>query len=232
MQNAPFSGVHLSSSKVGYAQSGLKVGNTIATPQFVNIGESENMPLQSIIPQGDDLSDNVFLQTLDAYGRTVNSYNWIDWAGPDSDQEAWADDEGNIIEGVTFAPGQGLCITGSSTDQGIQTAGKVGVNDVVVSLTVGNVIVGNPFPVSIDLQEILPQGDDLSDNVFIQTLDAYGRTVDSYNWIDWAGPDSDQEAWADDEGNIIEGVTFAPGQGLCVTGSSTEQSVRFPAPEL
>jgi len=82
------------------------------------------------------------------------------------------------------------------------------------------------------LQSIIPQGDDLSDNVYLQTLDAYGRTVNSYNWIDWAGPDGDQEAWADDEGNIIEGVTFAAGQGLCISGSSTEQAIRFPAPEL
>ena len=64
------------------------------TPQFVNIGSTEAIPLQSIIPNGDDLSDNVYLQTLDAFGRTVDSYNWIDWAGEDGDQTAWADDDG------------------------------------------------------------------------------------------------------------------------------------------
>ena len=201
-------------------------------PQFVNIGTDGAFPLQSIIPTGENLSDNVFLQTLDAYGRTVDSYNWIDWAGPDSDQEAWADDDGNIVEGVSFEPGQGLWIYGVSADQGIQTAGKVGTSDVTVSLLAGAVGAGNPFPVAINLQDILPEGDDLSDNVFIQTLDAYGRTVDSYNWIDWAGPDSDQEAWADDDGNIVEGVSFEPGQGLWIYGTSTSQSIRFPAPEL
>ena len=204
----------------------------MTTPQFVNIGSNESFPLQSIIPTGDNLSDNVFLQTLDAYGRTVDSYNWIDWAGPDSDQEAWADDDGNIIEDVTFEPGQGLWIYGVSADQSIQTAGKVGTSDVTVTLLAGAVGAGNPFPVAINLQDILPEGEDLSDNVFIQTLDAYGRTVDSYNWIDWAGPDSDQEAWADDDGNIIEDVTFEPGQGLWIYGTSTSQSIRFPAPEL
>ena len=217
---------------MGYAQNGLKVGASMTTPQFVNIGSNESFPLQSIIPTGDNLSDNVFLQTLDAYGRTVDSYNWIDWAGPDSDQEAWADDDGNIIEDVTFEPGQGLWIYGVSADQSIQTAGKVGTSDVTVTLLAGAVGAGNPFPVAINLQDILPEGEDLSDNVFIQTLDAYGRTVDSYNWIDWAGPDSDQEAWADDDGNIIEDVTFEPGQGLWIYGTSTSQSIRFPAPEL
>ncbi len=202
------------------------------TPQFVNIGSTEAIPLQSIIPNGDDLSDNVYLQTLDAFGRTVDSYNWIDWAGEDGDQTAWADDDGNIIENVSFTPGQGLWIYGISTDQTIQTAGKVGTSDVSVALLAGAVGTGNPFPVSIDLQDIIPEGDDLSDNVYIQTLDAYGRTVDSYNWIDWAGENGDQEAWADDDGNILEGVSFEPGQGLWVYGSSTSQSIRFPAPEL
>ena len=90
------------------------------TPQFVSIGSTETFPLQSIRPLGDDLSDNVIIQTLDAYGRTVDSYNWINWAGATEDQEAWADDDGNIIEGVTFTPGQGLWIFGTSTSQSIR----------------------------------------------------------------------------------------------------------------
>ena len=217
---------------VGYAQNGLKVGAAMYTPQFLNIGGETSVPLQSIIPVGEDLSDNVYLQTLDEYGRTVNSYNWINWAGPNNDQEAWADDDGNIIEGVTFSPGQGLWIYGSSSTQSIQTLGKVGTSDVVVSLVAGAVAAGNPFPVAVDLQDILPEGADLSDNVYIQTLDEYGRTVNSYNWINWAGPNNDLEAWADDDGNIIEGVSFAAGQGLWIYGSSTAQSIRFPAPVL
>ena len=84
----------------------------------------------------------------------------------------------------------------------------------------------------LDLQSIKPQGDDTSDNVSIQTLDAYGRMVDNYIWCDWAGPDSDQEAWSDGSGDIIEGVSFPAGQGLWVQGSDSGQSLRFPAPEL
>ena len=82
---------------VGYAQSGLKNGNTIAGVQFVNISNESATPLQSIIPVGDDVSDNVVLQTLDFAGRTVNSYMWINWAGDNGDQEAWVNDE-TILE--------------------------------------------------------------------------------------------------------------------------------------
>ena len=105
-------------------------------------------------------------------------------------------------------------------------------SDVSVSLRPGAVGIGNPFPVAINIQDILPTGDDTSDNVYIQTLDAYGYTVDNYAWVNWAGDSGDQEAWINDDFEIVTDVEFAPGQGLWVYGSSIEQALRFPAPEL
>ena len=102
---------------VGYAQSGLQNGGTLSAAQFLNIGVDEAMPLESIKPTGDDTSDNVSLQTLDAYGYTATSYQWINWAGEGADEEAWVDDEYTIVTGVTFAPGQGLWVSGSSDSQ-------------------------------------------------------------------------------------------------------------------
>ena len=88
--------------------------------QFVNIGSDAEMPLQSIIPTGDDTSDNVTLQTLDAYGNSVDMYTWINWAGDNGDEEGWVDDSYTIVEGVSFAPGQGLWVSGSASTQGLQ----------------------------------------------------------------------------------------------------------------
>ena len=206
----------------------------MAAPQFVNVGSTEAIPLQSIKPTGDDTSDNVNIQTLDAAGYTVSTYLWVNWAGDEGDQEAWVDDEEfAIVEDVSFAPGQGLWITGSTSQQGVQTAGKVGRSDATVQLKSGATAVGNPFPVSVDLQDILVEGEDTSDNVNIQLLDNAGYTLTTYLWVNWAGDEGDQEAWVDDEEfAIVENVNIAPGQGLWVTGSSTEQAVRFPAPEL
>ena len=62
-----------SANIVGYASSTLKTGGTMLTPQFLNIGENTDIPLQSIVAVGDDASDNVQIQTLDAYGRTVGA---------------------------------------------------------------------------------------------------------------------------------------------------------------
>ena len=204
----------------------------MVSAQFLNIGATTSLDLQSIKAVGTGTSDNVSLQTLDSHGYTVASYTWIDWAGPSGDQEAWADDEGNPIENVLIAPGTGLWIAGSSSAQAVQTCGAVGSSDVVVALRNGGTATGNPFPVAIDLQDILPVGAGTSDNVTLQKLDSHGYTTVSYTWIDWAGPSGDQEAWADDEGNPIEGVTINPGEGLWIAGSSAEQSIRFPAPQL
>ena len=86
----------------------------MATPQFTNIGADEAMPLQSIIPTGDDTSDNVSLQTLDSAGRTVDMYFWNDWA---ADEPCWVDDNFEKVTGVTIDPGLGLWVSGSATTQ-------------------------------------------------------------------------------------------------------------------
>ena len=106
---------------VGYAQTTLQYGGTIATPQFVNVAAGDSLPLQSIKPVGSDLSDTVVIQTLDSAGRTVDSYLWIDYAGESGTEEAWVDpDTYAIVENVTFAPGAGLWVQADSNSQGLQ----------------------------------------------------------------------------------------------------------------
>jgi hypothetical protein len=211
---------------VGYGQSTLKKNGSLVAAQFINIGASKDMPLQSLVPTGENTSDNVQIQTLDAYGYTVDSYDWNDWA---ADKPCWVDGDYAPIENVSFAPGQALWVMASDASQGLQSAGQVNKEDVKVFLKKNGTLVGNPFPVELDLQDILAGGDSASDNVQIQTLDAYGYTVDSYDWNDWA---ADKPCWVDGDYNPVENVTIAPGQGLWVMGSSAEQYLLFPAPEL
>ena len=202
--------------------------------QFFNVGTDTAINLQDIKPIGDDTSDNVIIQTLDAFGNGVSMYNWINYAGESGDQEAWIDaDTFEVVTDVTFAPGQGLWVDGSSDAQYLQTAGKVGKEDLTVTLRAGSTAIVNPFPVEVNLQDIIPVGDETSDNVIIQTLDAFGNGVAMYNWVDYAGDSGDQEAWIDaDTFEVVTDVVFAPGAGLWVDGSSSDQGLRFPAPEL
>ena len=197
----------------------------MVAPQFLPVS-GENIALESIVPTGDDVADNVAIQTLDAFGRTVDTYSWNDWA---AETACWVNDDFEEVTGVTFLAGQGLWVFGSASSQGLQTAGKIGKEDVLVQLQNGATGTGNPFPVAIDLNDIIPVGDDVGDNVAIQTLDAFGRTVDTYSWNDWA---SETPCWVNDDFEPLADVTFVAGQGLWVFGSKATQFLRFPAPEL
>ena len=198
----------------------------MATAQFVKVAGDESMDLQSFSAVGDDAADNVVIQTLDFAGRTVASYVWNDWVG---ETPCWVDDGYEKVEGVAIAPGSGIWVQGTSSEQGIQSAGKVKSEDVTVTLKNGGTLAGNPFPVSIDLQDILASGDDAPDNVVIQTLDYAGRTVASYVWNDWV---AETPCWVDDGYEKVEGITIAGGEGLWVQGTLATQYITFPAPEL
>ena len=210
--------------------------------QFYNVGDSASIPLQAIKPIGDGASDTVNIQTLDSAGYTVDSYMWIDYAGPDWDQKGWIDVNAEmgeyyeLVTDVSFAPGEGLWVFGQA-GLSIQSAGEVGKSDVTVELITGAVGVSNPFPATLNLVDILPEGEGASDTVNVQTLDSAGYTVDSYMWIDYAGPDWDQKGWIDvnaemgDYYELVTDVTFAPGEGLWVFGQPG-LSIVIPAPEF
>ena len=204
----------------------------MATPQFINIGSDEGMPITSLVPTGNDTYNNIAIQTLDAAGYTVDSYAWTDAGGESWDQIGWVDDENNLVTDVVFAPGQALWVQGSSDSQALQTAGQVCESDISVKLRLGGTLAGNPFPVAIKIGDLLPIGDDTFNNVAIQTLDAAGYTVNSYAWTDAGGESWDQIGWVDDENNIVTELEIAAGQGLWIQGTSDTQYIRFPAPEL
>ena len=217
---------------VGYAQSGLKYGGSLATPQFLYIGASTATPITSIVPTGDDTYNNVAIQTLDAYGYTENNYSWTDAGGEGWDEIGWVDDDNNLVTDVTFEPGQALWVLGSSSSQGLQTSGKVGTSDVQIQLRYGGTLAGNPFPVKITLGDLIPTGEDTYNNVSVQILDAYGYTQTNYSWTDAGGEGWDQIGWVDDDNNLVTNVEIEAGQGLWVLGSNSNQYLRFPAPEL
>ena len=196
----------------------------MTTPQFINVGAGESMPITALSPTGDDV-DGVEIQTLTAYGYTDKFYTWNTWM---YETPCWVDENLEAVEDVSFDPGAGLWVQGASTEQSLQSAGKVGTDDVVVTLRFGATATGNPYPVSLDINDILPEGDDV-DGVEIQTLTAYGYTDKFYTWNTWM---YETPCWVDENLEAVENVSFGPGAGLWVQGASTSQSLRFPAPEL
>ena len=204
----------------------------MVTAQFVNVNGSSLLPISSIIPVGDDTYNNVSIQRLDSAGLTVENYVWTDAGGETGDLIGWVNDDNEIVSEVSFTPGEGLWIYGSTDGQGIQTAGSVGTKDVAIQLKAGGIGTGNPFPLSVNLSDLIPSGDDTYNNVSIQTLDAAGLTVENYVWTDAGGGTGDLIGWVNDDNEIVSDISFLPGQGLWVYGSSEAQYLTIPAPEL
>lgn len=215
---------------VGYGNNALRFGFSLVTPQFVNVGGGA-YNLSSIQGVGTDenpASDNIAVATVDEYGTAVDTYTWNDWA---ADTPCWVDDSYSPVEGVVVAPGQAFWTSGAAGDQSIMSSGEVGVADVTVGLRFGFTLIGNPFPISVNLQDIIAGSadGDASDNVAMATIDEYGTAVDTYTWNDWA---AETPCWVNDSYEPVDGVSIAPGQGLWTSASSDAQFIRFPAPEL
>lgn len=200
------------------------------TSQFVAVDDSGSVSLDMLKPAGDDVATDgeINIQLLDAYGRMTAIYQWIDW---DGEPTGWCNGDYEVLEGITFKPGQGLWVGGTSEGAAIQSAGKVGSEDAVVRLRAGSTATGNPFPVALNLQDIIVEGKDVATDgeINIQLLDAYGRMTAIYQWIDW---DGEPTGWCNGDYEVVENVEFTPGQGLWVGGTSDTQYLRFPAPEL
>ena len=108
----------------------------------------------------------------------------------------------------------------------LQTSGEVSKEDAIVNLVDGNVAIGNPFPVKVNIQDIVATGADVEGSVFIQTLTSAGKADESFSWDTWMFVE-DEPAWIDDDG--IATRDFEPGEGLWVQGK-VGYTFRIPAP--
>lgn len=210
---------------VGYGQNVLREGYSLVAAQFTGTGNTA-LSLDGLTAVGDDTSDNVTLSTVDEFGTPVATYAWNDWAAANP---CWVDDSFVPVEDITVTAGMAFWTSGSSDGQAVMSAGEVGLSDVVVILREGYTLVGNPFPVSVALQDIVAGGDEASDNVTLSTIDEYGTPIVTYAWNDWAAA---EPCWVDESFVPVESVTFAPGVGLWTSGSNDTQFIRIPAPEL
>ncbi len=189
--------------------------------------------IQSIIPAGDNInSGDVNIQTLNAFGQTVDTYIYYGEGEFDDGAAAgWYTDDG--LADVSFAPGQGLWVAAPNGDTTITYSGTVGKADVSVELFQGgSTATANMMPVSISIQDIIPTGDNIdSGDVNVQTLNAFGQTVDTYIYYGEGEFDDGAAAgWYTDDG--LANVTFDPGQGLWVAAPDAPTTLQFPAPEF
>jgi len=200
-------------------------------PQFVGVSADKKIDLQSLVPQGDEVIDTAEIKVLNKGGVGVEDYIWTKGKSIGETSDCWADeDQEEKIEGKTFTPGTGLWVYGED-EQALQSSGQVELtNDIIFNLRQGAIGCGNPYPVEIDLQDILPEGDEIIDTVEIKVLNKGGVGVEDYIWTKGKSIGETSDCWADeDQEEKIEGRKVLPGEGLWVYGEDG-QTLRFPVP--
>jgi hypothetical protein len=235
----------IESDVVGYAENATVNGFTIVTPQFQNFNDA-NFSLLNFTA-GDDMYDNLTVNQIDEFGTSIHTYTWTTSAddGTSSyDKIGWADDDYMIVTdpaAVAFIPGESLMVAAGAG--AIQSAGKVRLTDATVQLRNGFTLAGNPYPVNVNVADILPSSksgtiDDTYDQITLNLIDEFGTAIHTYTWTTSAddGTSSyDKIGWADDDYMIINESnvkTLTPGQGVLVTGTTTDHYITFPAVEF
>ena len=114
MQNAPFSGVHLSSSKVGYASTAARANLNWYSPVFRTIGYNTTDINEVNLDDGGtgEVGWGDSMQIVGPLGSASEAYFYFD---PSMDPNGlaktyyWGDDSCNPVD-VTLEPGAGFAI--------------------------------------------------------------------------------------------------------------------------
>ena len=224
-----------SANVVGYNNNDLRTGNKGVGACFLPIG-ADAVKLNELKVSGYDpeagCEGDVYVQTLDNYGRTIDMYFWYDVPG---ELYGWLDiDDNEVDDTVKFNVGEGIYANAPSADYKFMSAGEVAKEDISVILRTGNKHVVNATPVAIKLNDVVIAGYDPEEgcegDVYVQTLDNYGRTIDMYFWYDVPG---ELYGWLDINDNEVEdSVKIPAGDSVYANSPSAAYSIIFPAPSL
>lgn len=219
MQNAPFSGVHLSSSKVGYQTTPIS-GYQMKTPTFKNV-TTENYPIDNFMVQNaTDAATTI--QVLDTAGQSVGTYYWYnEYEGLPA---GWFDALGNEPANIELAPGEAVLFNTNESGVSIQSAGEVPGE--ITHTVSGYMMIGNGSPVNVEIDDVVVNGATDAATT-IQVLDTAGQSVGTYYWYnEYEGLPA---GWFDALGNDPAGITLAPGESLLFNSNETGVTVTIPS---
>lgn len=221
-------------------------GFKMISPSFLTIGKN-GCHLSELIPTGYEYNEDMVyvafgttgqfnIQVLNAEGKVVATYGWVR-TNMSYDPEGWEDDghwttpEGEVVPGgandILFTPGTGLYFKapGNAGDEGtpypLMVAGQVFNGTVPVKFLDdgGFQTLGNPYPTSIMLSSMIPEGYEYNEDMVyvafgttgqfnIQVLSAEGKVSKTYGWVR-TNMTYDPEGWSDDghwttpEGEVV-----------------------------
>ena len=222
-----------SANVVGYASAELQEYGLTAGACFIPVSAQKFDLLDLKVTGFEEYTEaDVYVQTLDEYGRTVNTYYYYDIPG---ELTGWLDgDDNEVARGdVEFQAGEGLWMFCNADGFGIQSAGTVPQTGVAVELQQYGLSVANPTPINVDLNDITITGFEeyTEADVYVQTLDEYGRTVNTYYYYDIPG---ELTGWLDGDDNEVErgNVVLKPGEGLWSFCNADGFYLNFPGVDL
>ena len=187
-----------SANTVGYyaSDANFRAGNTMYTPMFAGIGDAEYSiqditPVGTKVPDGSSSANAITLQKLTATGSTEgNVYYWMDYYDEDEEEDEYGWKRPSVFTpaNITFKAGEAFWLkmptTASCT---LQFNGEVRKGNSYILLRQGNTAVGNPTPVTINVADILPVGENVPDGsssakaITLQKLTATGSTEGNEN---------------------------------------------------
>ena len=208
-------------------------GAVAIAPQFLGMGTA-GMKLKDMIPStetGTSLRRKIQIQLLNKGGEVATLYRWEGSGGKTWIAEKSTEDMGEVV----IPEGQGLWVLNTANCAvTFQTAGEVSKSDIIQPLNAegGAVMVGNGFPVSVKLKDIVPStetGTSLRRKIQIQLLNKGGEVATLYRWEGTGGKTWIAEKSTEDMGE----VEIPAGQGMWVLNTANcAATLRIPAPEL
>ena len=194
-----FPTLYANKNNVGYTTKTTTSGFNWYAPMFTSVGLN-TIDIQDIKLTGDDLDYVANIQILDEGGALTTQFIF--------DGEGWLDDNFAPAEAtISFADGI-LIDTGDDGAGAVCTvAGEVPAENASFVTVAGFNFTGNPFPATIDIQDIKLTGDGLDYVANIQILDEGGSLATQFIF--------DGEGWLDDN---FAPATFAlaPGAGILI----------------
>ena len=206
-----------SANTVGYENTAMRAGSSLYTPMFAEVGVAQ-MNIQDLIPTGDNVPDDgsIVLQTLSASGGQGDVY--LAWWG-----DGWYDTNDDTPD-TYLNTGDAAWIAFPDNTVSLQCSGEVKNQEVLSPLVNGSVAIGNPYPVQIDIQDIVPvasEGDvPEAGEIVIQTLSASGGQGDVY--LAWWG-----DGWYDTNDDT-PATLLDPGEGIWVASPAATLSLKWP----
>ena len=217
----------------------------MAGANFVTIGE-EGLDIQSIVMTGDKAQGGSYIMWWDAeagkYSAKAVYANPL--CNPDDDEDldygGWGDANDWYPIEKTFTPGQGFWFQAAFDNVSLTTSGEVEQPETEYAgraLKKNKMdIVVNPFPVSVDIQSIVMDGDKAQGGSYIMWWDPVAGkfSAKAVYANPLCNPDDDEDldygGWGDELDWYPIEKTFAPGQGFWTQAAFDNVTICFPNP--